>query len=347
MQTGRGHHTETLLANGKVLMAGGATRDKLCLGGITSAELYDPSTKSFTKTGSLSARRYAHTATALLDGKVLVAGGFGSGFDCEDVGEAPQSSAELYNPSTGTFQTTRGMAVARSGHTATRLPDGKVLIIGGGDEGGGTLPFFGSGAVSAEMYDPTVAAFTSTGSMATARFGHTATLLANGKVLVVGGFASYSSEPTATAEIYDPTTGHFGPTGKMMTPRAGHTATRLVDGRILITGGFNTTLINGELGVSATAELYNPDTGSFSSTGQMALTRNGHTATLLPNGTVLVAGGGSPTAEVYDPSTGLFFPTSSMETARTGHSATLLPNGTVLVAGGAAFIPLASAELYQ
>jgi WD40 repeat protein len=172
-------------------------------------------------------------------------------------------------------------------------------------------------------------------------------LLANGKVLVVGGFASYSSEPTATAEIYDPTTGHFGPTGKMTTPRAGHTATRLVDGRILITGGFNTTLINGELGVSATAELYNPDTGSFFLTGQMALTRKEHTATLLPNGTMLVAGGGSPTAEIYDPSTGLFRPTSSMETERTGHSATLLPNGTVLVAGGGSFAPLASAELYQ
>jgi len=349
MQTARGRHTETLLTNGKVLMAGGTTRasDKLCVEGITSAELYDPSTKSFTKTGSLSALRYAHTATALLDGKVLVAGGFGYGFDCSDLGEAPQTSAELYNPSTGTFQTTSSMVAARSAHTATLLPNGNVLITGGGDGGGATLPFFGSSSATAELYDPMTAAFSTTGGMAAGRFGHTATLLANGKVLVVGGFASYSSEPTAAAEIYDPTTGHFSSAGKMMTPRAGHRATRLVDGRILITGGFNTALINGELGITATAELYNPDTGSFSLTGPMALTRKEHTATLLPNGTVLVAGGGSPTAEIYDPSTGLFRPTSSMETERTGHSATLLPDGTVLVAGGGSFAPVASAELYQ
>lgn len=349
MQTARGRHTETLLTNGKVLMAGGSTRgpDKLCVEGITSAELYDPSAKSFTKTGSLAALRYAHTATRLLDGKVLVTGGFGSGFDCSDLGEAPQSSAELYNPSTGTFQTTSSMVVARGAHTATLLPNGKVLIAGGGDGGGATLPFFGSALAAAEVYDPTMGTFSSTSGMATARFGHTATLLANGKVLVVGGFASYSSEPTATAEIYDSATGQFSPAGKMMTPRAGHRATRLVDGRILITGGFNTAIINGQSGITATAELYNPNTGSFSLTGQMEFTREEHTATLLPNGTVLVAGGGSPTAELYDSSAGLFTPTSSMETERTGHSATLLPDGTVLVAGGGSFAPLASAELYQ
>jgi hypothetical protein len=183
--------------------------------------------------------------------------------------------------------------------------------------------------------------------MAAARFGHTATLLKNGKVLVVGGTDFYSSTPFSAAEIYDPATGHFSLTGSMATPRAGHSATLLEDGKVLITGGFNTGLINGQFGVSSTAELYEPANGSFSATGQMGVMRDEHTATLLPNGMVLVAGGGSPTAEVYDPSTGVFSPTGSMESERTGHSATLLSNGKVLVAGGGSFSPLASAELYQ
>jgi WD40 repeat protein len=348
MQQPRGYQTATLLTNGKVLMAGGATRaDPLCAGGITSAELYDSSSGSFTKTGSLSAQRYAHTATLLQNGDALLAGGFGSGYDCEDLGEPSQSSAEIYNPSTGTFQTAGNMTMGRAGHTATLLANCEVLFVGGGDQGGATLPFYGTASATAELYDPSANAFTSTGRMAAARFGHTATLLKSGKVLIAGGTDSYSDSPLSTTEIYDPATGHFVPSGSMTTPRMGHTATLLADGRVLITGGFITGLINGQFGVSSTAELYDPATDSFSTTGQMGVMREEHTATLLPNGLVLVAGGGNPTAEVYDPSTGLFVPTSSMETERTGHSATLLPNGKVLVAGGGSRFPLASAELYQ
>jgi len=344
----RGYHTATQLTDGKVLMAGGATRaDPLCAGGITSAELYDPNSGSFTKTGSLSAQRYAHTATLLQNGDVLLAGGFGSGYDCEDLGEPSQSSAEIYNPATGTFQTVGNMTMGRAGHTATLLANGKVLFVGGGDQGGSTLPFYGTASATSELYDPSANAFTSTGSMAAARFGHTATLLKNGKVLIAGGTDSYSDSPLSTTEIYDPATGHFVHTGSMAIPRAGHAAALLADGRVLITGGFNTGIINGQFGISSTAELYDPATGSFSTTGQMGVMREEHTATLLPNGLVLVAGGGSPTAEVYDPSTGLFIPTSSMETERTGHSATLLSNGRVLVAGGGSRSPLASVELYQ
>lgn len=344
MTQGRMYHTATLLTDGKVLMAGGATPADLCIGGIPSAELYDPAAGSFAQSGHMLAPRYAQTGTLLPSGEVLIAGGFEFEYACSDSGlPAAETSAELFVPATGSFKATGSMTTGRGWHTATLLPNGKVLIIGGSNEGGFTLPFVGTGSATAELYDPTAGVFISTGSMAAARFGHTATLLKNGKVLVVGGTDSSSSTPSSTAEIYDPAMGHFSLTGSMATPRVGHNATLLADGKVLITGGF----INRQFGVSFTAELYDPATGSFSATGQMGVMREEHTATVLPNGMVLVAGGGSATAELYDPSTGLFSPTGSMETERTRHSATLLQNGKVLVAGGGSRSILASAELYQ
>lgn len=348
MQRGRGLHTTTLLTNGRVLVTGGATRspDPICVGGVASAELYDPAAGSFTPTGSMTSARYAHTATPLLNGTVLVTGGFASTDDCFDTGEPALSKAELYDPSNGSFQPTGSMVTGRGGHTALRLLNGKVLVAGGGDQGGGPFPFFGTGSTTAELYDPGAGVFTSTGSMAKARLGHTATLLTNGKVLIVGGVPTSVSQPTITAEIYDPATGAFTPTGSMAAARAGHTATPLQNGKVLITGGY-TEFTNGEFHASATAELYDPVTSSFSATGPMGAARFAHTATLLPSGMVLVAGGGDSTAELYDPSTGSFSTTGAMETGRSGHSATLLLNGKVLVVGGGSFVSLATAELYK
>ena len=195
--------------------------------------------------------------------------------------------------------------------------------------------------------------------MAVGRVLHTSTLLQNGKVLIVGGVLTSASDPVATAEVYDPATGTFTMTGAMATAREQHTATLLADGRVLIVGGTTSApaslssawLATGTLNLqgTATAEIYDPSTGSFSATGSMAAARTFHTATLLPNGTVLVAGGGdeNSTAETYDPATGSFSITGGMEIGRSGHTATLLPNGSVLVAGGGIFAGLVSAELYQ
>jgi hypothetical protein len=313
MQNPRGFHTATLLADGKVLVAGGAERaDPLCIGGIASTELYDSAAGSFAVSGSMTAPRYAHTATALVNGEVLVAGGFGSGSDCEDLGEPSQNGAELYDSSTGSFRATGRMILGRGGHTATLLTDGKVLVAGGGDQGGGALPFYGKGSDTAELYDPRTGVFRSTGNMATARLGHAATLLPDGKVLIVGGVPMSVSQPTATAEIYDPGTATFTTTASMTTARAGHTATILQDGRVLITGGYK-DFTNGEFHSSPTAELYDPVRRTFSATGSMVVARFVHTATVLPDGTVLIVGGGDPTAELYDPATGSFSPTGGME----------------------------------
>jgi hypothetical protein len=232
---------------------------------------------------------------------------------------------------TSDFFLTRGaMATARQGHTATLLRDGRVLVVGGGNNSSGALS-------TAEIYDPKNGIFTPTGSMAFARGGHRATLLHDGTVLVVGG--SYS---TTSAEIFDPASGTFatiaGPIGGPVDP----TMTLLADGRVLVAGGgINIDNLNTDR-----AWVYDPALGSFSATGPMTNRREGHTATLLSGGGVLVAGGwanddlGSnrgilPTAEGWWPGTGTFEATRNyLRTGRAGHTATSLADGSVFLAGG-------------
>jgi hypothetical protein len=178
MSASRGGHTSTLLLNGKVLVAGGAATNL--------AELYDPATGIWTKTGPMSVLRLRHTATLLPNGKVLVAGG------SDGTGQTPlYSSAELYDPATGTWTNTGSMNIARAGHTATLLPNGKVLAASGASNGTNTS--------SAELYDPVTGTWVLTVPLTTARAFHTATLLPNGKVLIAGG---YSTNLTNT-ELYD------------------------------------------------------------------------------------------------------------------------------------------------
>jgi hypothetical protein len=334
MTTPRSLHTATLLNTGKALVAGGLTGYTLTRRGgcvpvaTTHVDLFDPAAGIFAATGSMTGSRYAHTATLLPDGKVLVAGGFGTN---------PQS-AEIFDPAAATFTATGNMLTAREDHTATLLPGGKVLVTGGQ-----------TGGMSAELFDPVTGRFTSTGSMTGSRFGHTATLLNTGKVLVAGGIGFV---PVSTAELYDPVAGTFSPTGSMGTARWNHTATLLPDGTVLIAGGLDQNHV-----ALTSAEIYNPGTGLFIPTGTMQTARSEHTAVLLPSGKVLVAGGGNFgvgnfVAELFDPGTGTFSLTGSMLIPRISHTATLLPNGQVLVTGsrtrgrfcGGA---TASAELYH
>ena len=328
MADARYMHTATLLPSGKVLIAGGWNQ-------IKGAELYDPATGKFTATGAMSGTlgRGDHTATLLPNGKVLMAGG------SDPNTHQYFSSAELYDPATGTFSSTGNMTTTRSTHTATLLPNGKVLIAGGATADS-------SPTSTAEIYDPATGTFVATGSMTMNRTSHAALLLKNGKVLIAAG--SYYYGYSNTAELYDPATNTFTAiSGTMTSSRAwGLSATLLNDGRVLIAGGGNSAYLK-------SAEIFDPSTNQFTATGSMRDARRVHTGTVLANGTVLIAGGQDTNttriagAEVFDPATGAFAALSSMSTERSGHTATLLPNGQVLIAGGANNTTLLNtAELY-
>jgi MYXO-CTERM domain-containing protein len=228
------------------------------------------------------------------------------------------------------------MSTARTGHTATLLPNGKLLVVGG-ETNSGYIP-------SAELYDPATGTWTATGSLAQARNLHTATLLPTGKVLVAGG--TNTSGRTPTAELYDPVTGTWTATGSLAQARSLHTATLLPNGKLLVVGG------EGNRGRLASAELYDPATSTWTATGSLSLSRLNHTATLLPSGKVLITGGQGDNflsgAEVYDPAAGNWTPTGPLATARYNHTATLLPSGKVLVTGGQGSTGyLSSTELYD
>jgi hypothetical protein len=321
MGTARKAHTATLLQDGRVLMIGGDSCYSGWYGGcpLDSAELYDPGTGTFATTGKMSAARLLHTATLLNNGQVLVTGGNGAG-------------AELYDPVSGTFSATGRMNVSRTYHTATLLADGKVLIAGGS-----TSLTFDSSVATAELYDPATGTFTATGTMTMARSAHTATLLANGKVLLAGGW-NESGGTTSTAELYDPATGSFTPTGSMAGAREFHAAAPLGNSRALVAGGDN-----GWDDLSS-AEVYDVATSTFTATGPMMLGGDGIVAITLSHERVLVTGGGGFTTEIYDAGSGVFTPTGSMATSRDFPAAVLLQDGRVLVTGGS---DTSSAELYQ
>jgi hypothetical protein len=280
----------------------------------------------FAATGSMTSARDGHTATLLPDGTVLVAGGHATGVAGSFV------SAELYDPAASTFIPTGSMTQPRMGHTATIVQrDGgaRVLIVGGFDDNSQKT------TVTAELYDPASGTFSATGSLSQARFGQTATLLADGRVLIAGG----QSRALAlnSAEVYDPKTGTFALTGPMAQSRFGQTATLLPNGQVLVAGGYNASQM-----WLASTELYDPATGKFSPAGNMESPRVFHAAVALTDGRVLITGGsGKPgfggslaSVEIYDPATGKFSPAGSMATPRSWHSVSLLSDGRVLVAGG-------------
>lgn len=305
-------HSSVVLPSGMVLVAGGSA------GGITfrSAERYDPSANSWSPAADMSGPREAYTLTSLTNGKVLAAGGIAN--------NAFVTGADLYDPVSNTWAPVPGPS-ARYHHTATLLPDGKVLVAGGGVE-------------SAELYDPVENSWSSAGNMSTTRLLHTATLLKNGKVLVTGG--SRPGGATATAELYDPAGDSWSSAGTMSAGRSGQTATLLPSGKVLVAGGVTGTGVT-----HSTAEVYDPTMNSWSSGGDMGATHVFDTATLLPNGKVIVAGASS---QLYDPAGNSWSPAADMGTPRSQHKAELLASGKVLVAGGyTGSAYTASAERYD
>jgi len=364
--TARRGPSATLLGNGKVLIAGGVAH----FGGPTlaSTELYDPVSGISTDTGAMGTARSGQTATLLADGKVLVAGGLGSD-------GAPLGSAELYDPATGSWSAA-GTLGARSQHTANLLPGGDVLVVGGRDAAGNAMD-------SVERYSPATNDWSAVAALPGARTQHTATTLADGRVLVAGGHDSaglplhsaeiYGADGTwsaarplgtarfnqlamllpgghvlvaggtgpdgnlRTAELYDPTSDSWVATESLTRPRSGMTGTLLADGRVLVTDGI----------IDTSAEIYDPAApakGHFLTTGKPQFLGYG-SHTLLPNGKVLLVGGGDDglRVEMFNPLSGRWSPAAPLAVPQPGHVAVLMADGKLLVAGS----PVAAAEIYD
>ncbi|WP_051293113.1 Kelch repeat-containing protein [Citrifermentans bremense] len=279
---GRYDHTATLLPSGKVLVAGGGDGS----GVLASAELYDPVSNNWSAAGSLTTGVSGHTATLLSNGKVLVVGGYDGNGTFTGI-----AGAELYDPANDRWSVAASLSYGREGHTATLLPNGKVLVAGGRGQ-----------LTSAELYDPASDSWSAAGNMTIARTFPRATLLPNGKVLVVGGSpggGGRNAPYIASSELYDPSTNSWSAAGSMNFVRANFTATLLPSGQVLVVGGGF-----GDVEAFASTELYDPVSDSWSEDSSLINGRYYHTATLLPSGKVLVAGGlysGVPlnSAELY------------------------------------------------
>ena len=321
MHVGRVRHTATLLADGTVLVVGGETgvAGQESEEALQSVENYDPRSNVWRFVSPMHTPRQWHTATLLRDGNVLVVGGMNSsGF---------LSSVEIYDPRSDTWRPASSMRYARVEHTATLLTNGNVLVAGGG----------AAGDDNAELYDPVNDTWAYAGVSA-GHANHTATLLGDGRVLVAGGSPfAFPAQLTVNAEIYDPAANGWSDAGFIPAAQP-HllwaTATALPDGEVMVAGGGDPTDF-----VLDDVNFYAPATGIWRPGAPLTSARINHSATLMPDGKVLLVGGFSYTSvlastEFYDPASKQSIPAAELNQARAWHTATLLPLGVVLVVGG-------------
>ena len=327
----RSGHTATLLADGRVVIVGGVGAD----GTPTDlVEIYDPANGSVSRAGAMLEGRNGHSAVLLADGRVFIAGGQSAG-------------TEIFDSASGTFTAGPQLSVAQINPALVRLADGRVLVAGG---------LHARTTAPAEVYDPDTNAFTRASPYASSNMmladtigpvWPTATLLGDGRVLLVGN---------GIAESFDPVTDSFQLAAPMASAqfRFGmvfHTATELADGSVLVTGGTD------EMVRMVAADRFDPASGMFVEVGSLPSPRCNHTATRLADGSVLVIGGdseapmggrgwsyaGSASSTVrFDPASNAFASGPDMLARRSLHTATLLADGSVLVVGGmqqGAYVP--------
>jgi len=318
MTTPRGGHTATVLRDGRVLIVGG---DAALDTHTAKAEIFDPVTNTFSPTGSLNTPRTGHSATLLPDGRVLVIAGYNNTGWLGD--------AEIYDPATGQWTVTQPNFAHGVVHVAILLRDGRVFVMAGAKQSGPSGP-----DDRVEIFDPQSNLWQVAARHENTGGGASATLLADGRVLIAGG--------TADPAIYDPThdTWHFA--GTLITPRSQAQMARLSDGRVLLIGGVPFSASGGP--VLSSAEIFDSRNTIWLQAAPLARARYNNAAVLLPDGRIMVVGGWEAyngyeaallnTAEVYDARTGNWSTLAPLNSGRASHTASLLPDGRVLVAGG-------------
>jgi hypothetical protein len=335
MSVPRTQHTATLLGDGRVMVAGGRSQDATVA--LSTTELFDPKSGAWKPGPPMNAARAGHTATALLDGRVLVIGGSApaAAEDGSNRFEA-LASAELYDPKKNVWTRAQDLATPRNGHTSTRLLDGSVLVIGGARPTHQHLS-------SVERFDPVTGAFSERRPMAQGRWLHEAAVLGDGSVLVLGGRSNQldAGAPIpkpgvaiSSVERFDTATGVWHRVPELTEPRQ-RTA--------VVSFGRRVAVFGGQTGTGSTNYVEWWEAGAEGWTQaptHLTVPVAGHSATLLPTGDVLLAGGEPPSAvdtsrvQRWAHQTQGWCLAGQLKSSRKSHSATLLLDGSVLFAGG-------------
>lgn len=332
MSIPRYDHETVLLDDGRVLIIEGTTMARNYEGDTKSAEIYNPETKKFKPVGNLNEFLSEFTAIKLSNGKVLIIGG--------RRGNQSVRGTELYNPKTEKFEAGPDMNFSRMEHTATLLKNGNVLIVGGKEmDLKRKKPPCASIIIQNELYDPKTNKFSIISGLNIPRFKHSAALLNDGRVLILGGVGDSPNFPVlSSAEIYNPKINKFELAGNMNIERKKPNLYVLKNGDVIISGGYD----NIKRRWAREIEIYNPKTNKFKVLGLNILSSEALAETLLKNDNILYTGGCigvglslqcyKDTA-LYNPQTNKFIKGKEMKHRRVLHKETVLKDGNVLITG--------------